>query len=64
MTRLSDHERAQGGTVTISAEQWDKLVELLTPGYELAKMYKAQMEQEVAARAAPTPDNDTAGDQS
>lgn len=64
MTRLSDHERAQGGTVTISAEQWDKLIELLTPGYELALMYKAQMEQAMAAPAAPTPANDNAGDQS
>jgi hypothetical protein len=38
---MSDHERA---TVTLSAEQFDKLVELLTPGYELSKLYLAQMQ--------------------
>jgi hypothetical protein len=38
---LSDHER----NVVLSAEQFDKLVELLTPGYEAAKIF-------LAARAA------------
>lgn len=42
--KLSDHERAQGGTVTLSDEQFDKLVELLTPGYEVALEYKKQMD--------------------
>lgn len=53
MTRLSDHERAQGGTVTLSDEQFAKLVELLTPGYELAKAYMAQMN--TPAQSVPEP---------
>lgn len=51
MTLLSDHERSQS-TVTLSDEQFAKLVELLTPGYELAKMYLAQNHPE-APPAAP-----------
>ena len=38
--RLSDHERATS-TVTLSDEQFAKIVELLTPGYEVAKLYLA-----------------------
>jgi hypothetical protein len=41
--RLSDHERSTD-TVTLSAEQFAKLVELLTPGYELSKRYLAQID--------------------
>ena len=40
--RLSDHERATS-TVTLSDEQFAKIVELLTPGYEVAKLYLAHM---------------------
>lgn len=47
--KLSDHERAHGGTVTLSDEQFAKLVELLTPGYELAKAYLAQAQKQAAA---------------
>lgn len=48
--RLSDHERA---TMKIDQEQFDKLVELLTPGYELAKMYldHARRQAEAAEKA-------------
>jgi hypothetical protein len=42
MTRLSDHERANGGTIRLDDDQFDKLVELLTPGYELSKIFLAQ----------------------
>ena len=38
--RLSDHERATS-TVTLTDEQFAKIVELLTPGYEVAKLYLA-----------------------
>lgn len=38
--RLSDHERATS-TVTLNDEQFAKLVELLTPGYEVSKLYLA-----------------------
>ena len=54
--RLSDHERAQGGTVTLSAEQFEKLVELLTPGYELAKAYLDQQAKQAAIRDAELSD--------
>jgi hypothetical protein len=50
--RLSDHERSQGGTVTLSAEQFERLVELLTPGYELAKAYLEQQHKQAEMRAA------------
>ena len=50
--RLSDHERAQGGTVRLADDQFDKLVELLTPGYELAKAYLDQQQKQAEARAA------------
>lgn len=49
--RLSDHERARD-TVTLSADQFNKLVELLTPGYELAKMYVEQQQKQAEMRAA------------
>lgn len=63
MTRLSDHERAQGGTVTLSDEQFAKLVELLTPGYELAKAYMAQQAKQAAADEAEKVDTaDQPGD--
>lgn len=40
-------------TVTLSSEQFDKLVELLTPGYEMAKIMLAQMQaQEVSGFSA------------
>src|ERR1700761_7168701 len=88
--RLSDHERAQGGTVKIdpaqfaeltsllggaapaapvasgavsapstmalSDEQFQKLVDLLTPGYELALMYKAQANTNPPLVADRSPD--------
>ena len=40
-SRLKDHERAHS-YVTLSEEQFAKLVELLTPGYLLAKAYLAE----------------------
>jgi len=52
MTKLSDHERAQN-TVTLSDEQFDKLVELLTPGYEMALAYKAEMAKRAEYDASP-----------
>ncbi len=40
MTLLKDHAR-EHSTVTLNDEQFAKLVELLTPGYEVAKLYLA-----------------------
>lgn len=34
--------------VVLSSEQFDKLVELLTPGYEMAKAWQAEMAQRAA----------------
>ena len=54
--RLSDHERAMS-TVTLSDEQFAKLVELLTPGYEVAKLYLADYHRhEAPAEEAPPVD--------
>lgn len=52
---LSDHERSRD-TVTITKEQFDKIIELLTPGYELSKLF---LEQHQAKAAAPEPANDS-----
>jgi hypothetical protein len=46
---LSDHER---GTVRLADDQFNKLVELLTPGYELAKAYLDQQQKQIAMRDA------------
>ena len=46
---LSDHER---GTVRLADDQFQKLVELLTPGYELAKAYLDQQAKQIAMRDA------------
>jgi len=35
-------ESAPAGQVVLSVEQFDRLVELLTPGYELSKLYLDQ----------------------
>ena len=44
-----------GATVTLSAEQFDKIVELLTPGYQLAQMYLAQAQAAAAEQAPDAP---------
>jgi hypothetical protein len=41
--------------VHLSAEQFAKLVELLTPGYELSKIF---LDQHKAAAAEPKPDQE------
>jgi hypothetical protein len=48
--KLSDHERATS-TVTLSDDQFAKLVELLTPGYEVAKLYLADYHRTSADHA-------------
>lgn len=63
MSRLSDHERSTG-TVTLAAEQFDKLVELLTPGYQLAQVYLAQQNspaKDESPAKAEAPASDTTG---
>jgi hypothetical protein len=54
-SKLSDHERATS-TVNIADDQFAEIVRLLTPGYELAMAYKAQMAQAGAQPAADAPD--------
>jgi len=49
MTLFSDHDR---GTVRLADDQFEKLVELLTPGYELAKAYLDQQQKQRAAYEA------------
>jgi hypothetical protein len=49
MTLFSDHDR---GTVRLADDQFNKLVELLTPGYELAKAYLDQQQKQAAMRDA------------
>lgn len=56
-SRLSDHERAQN-TVTLSDDQFAKLVELLTPGYELSKLMLATQFAKDACPAQPKPGDD------
>lgn len=61
MSRLSDHERSTS-TVTLTAEQFDKIVELLTPGYQLAQAYLAQQNAPKTEPAkAEAPASDTTG---
>lgn len=38
-------------TIQLSKEQFDKIVELLTPGYKMSKLYLAQL---AAQNALPT----------
>ena len=47
MTLLSDHPRH----VTLTDDQFDRLVELLTPGYECSKLMLAELQ-----KRAPQPD--------
>jgi len=44
---------AEGASATsaLSAEQFDKIVELLQPGYELSKLYLADYQRQMADRA-------------
>jgi hypothetical protein len=49
MTKQNDHAAS---TFTIDKDQFDLLIKLLTPGYELSLMYKAQAAQ-IEAKPEP-----------
>lgn len=54
-TRMNDHPSAHQ-TMMLSAEQFDKIVDLLTPGYELSKLMLADyMERATAPHPSHEP---------
>lgn len=54
-TRMNDHPSAHE-TMTLRDDQFDKIVELLTPGYELSKLMLADyMERATAPRPSDEP---------
>lgn len=59
--RLSDHEPATS-TVTLSDEQFAKIVELLTPGYEVAKLYLADYHRHQLPEGEAAPNDPPQGD--